>query len=134
MGRRKQNSSSPCRLWMLHERKSSFHQETDSGFACWALSRAKARFIEPPYLNAAINGRSTPVSLQSTFHRNRRSTTAGRDQGLPKSPADAGFVRWGTQMWHLARIFTVDNSEIEELNSFRRVSTLNEMQSVQPWG
>jgi hypothetical protein len=37
-------------------------------------------------------------------------------------------------MWHLARIFTVDNSEIEELNSFRRVSTLNELQELSAMG
>jgi hypothetical protein len=57
-----------------------------------------------------------------------------KDQSACKTPADAAFVRWGTQNWHLARIFTVDNSEIEELNSFRRVSTLNELQSVSAMG
>jgi hypothetical protein len=45
---------------------------------------------------------------------------------VPKTPADAGFVLRGDQIRHLARIFTVDNLENEELNSFRRVSTLRE--------
>jgi len=46
---------------------------------------------------------------------------------VPKTPANTGFVRWGTQIRHLARIFTVDNHENEELNSFRRVSTPQRM-------
>jgi DNA-binding protein HU-beta len=55
---------------------------------------------------------------------------ARRRLRLANRPAEAEFVRGGDQIRHLARISTVDNSEIEELNSFRRVSTLNELQSV----
>jgi hypothetical protein len=43
-----------------------------------------------------------------------------------ESRQGADLVRWGHQIRHLARIFTVDNVESVELNSLRRVSTLNE--------
>ncbi len=79
-----------------------------------------------------MNGRSSTVAPFVNFPG--CTADAPPDTVASKTPADAGFVRRGTQIRHLARIFTVDNSGIEELNSFRRVSTLNELQSVQPWG
>jgi hypothetical protein len=53
-----------------------------------------------------------------TLRRSSRQALV-EHSSVGNSPADAGFVRWGTQIRHLARISTVDNDEIEELNSFR---------------
>ena len=40
----------------------------------------------------------------------------------PTTATEAHFRTDGCQIRHLARIFTVDNAEKRELNSFRRVS------------
>ena len=82
------------------------------------------KFVEKWEYHCALREIQRPRPFGSAQGRPYPQNRRDRDEHPREFRWGAEFSGWGTQIRHLARIFTVDKAKNEELNSFRRVSPL----------